>query len=353
MKKLLLFITTILIFIVPIKVNAADTQEGMSFTYNIEVPDNQKNKELSYFDLTMTPNQEQTVQMTLTNLSDKEQVVETLIDSAKTNSNGVIEYNQTGIKLDKSAIVDFRDIVKTDKEVVLKPKESKKIDIKIKMPKIEFDGTLAGGITLKQKDQETGTTASNGSKVKNQFAYVVAILLQENDKVIEPDLEYRKTYAGDRNYNNTIFTQIANVKPTYVGDMTLETQITKKGENKVLYEERKTGIQMAPTSAIDFPISMYNEEMVPGKYMIKINAKIKDKSWDWNEEFEITKEQAEKYNEKNSSLTQERFDWKLVGLVVGIFIVVFLILYFIFSVIRKKKGNSKGKSKKSKKTGRR
>lgn len=340
-----LFFIAFIIWQSPNVAYATDT--GMAYTYRIEKPDNQLDAEIGYFDLMMTPKQEQKLKINITSLSDKEQTIETTLDSAKTNSNGVIEYNQKNIDKDESMTIDFNNIVTTEKEIVLKPKETKTLEVSIKMPEIAYDGVIAGGLTLKAKDDDTTEKQANGSRVKNEYAYVIAILLRENKNEVKPDLAYRKTYAADRNYNNTIFTRIANSVPIYEANMTLEAQISKSGSKEILYEARQTGIEMAPNSYFDFPISMNNEDMVPGKYVARVNALIGSQSWNWEEEFEITKKDADKYNEKNSALTQESVDWKLIlAIVTGFIVIVGIVTAVYYFFVKKKKRANKAQKKK-------
>lgn len=334
---LVLFVS-LFIFVFPCSTYAEDS--GIAFTYRIEKPENQVDENIAYFDLMMTPGQEQVLKISITSVSDKEQTIQTVLDSAKTNSNGVIEYNQINIEKDESAAINFNDLVSTEKEFVLKAKETKTLEIKVKMPEIAYDGVVAGGLTLKAKEAEN-STASSGARVKNEYAYVIAILLKENSNEVKPELQYRKSYAGDRNYNNTIYTRIANTVPAYQKDVTLETQITKSDSEEILYEARQTGIQMAPNSFIDFPISMNSDEMVPGKYRSKGKATIGSQTWEWNEEFEITKKEADKYNERNSALTQETVNWKLILLLVGGFVLILVLVSSIYYFFIKKKKEAK------------
>ncbi len=59
------------------------------------------------------------------------------------------------------------------------------------MPKDSFDGVMAGGITLKEKKKETTTSAdqSKGLAINNEYSYVVAIILQQNETKVQPDLK--------------------------------------------------------------------------------------------------------------------------------------------------------------------
>ena len=57
------------------------------------------------------------------------------------------------------------------------------------MPKENFNGVIAGGITFKEKDSEKTNSNSKGLSIQNKYAYVVALLMQQNKNTVAPDLK--------------------------------------------------------------------------------------------------------------------------------------------------------------------
>ncbi len=208
------------------------------FTYSISFPDNQIDKELGYYKLKMTPGQEQQLSIMLSNPSAEKVVIDVKLNGAKTNQNGVIEYGESAIKNDPSLKFNFIDLVEGPKSVELAPGETKSLELTVKMPETEYDGVIAGGIQLMRAGQEA-TTNSGGSKIINQYAYVIGVLLQENEAVIQPDLSLNSVKAGQNNYRNAIFINYSNTKAAYLNDMTAEVQLLKKGKKQSYMSENK------------------------------------------------------------------------------------------------------------------
>lgn len=361
-KLSLLIIFFVLLSILPALVVQADedssandeVSESTGFTYKINFPENQIDSNLGYFKLKMQPNQTQKISLTLGNLGSEKMTVEVGLNGAKTNQNGVVEYGDSPLKNDPSLKFDFTDIVSGPETVELGPKEIKEVDITIQMPKENLDGVVAGGIYLSKANQgESSSEKSTGSKVVNKYAYIVAVVLQEADEVtLKPDLKLNQVSAGQNNYRNAILVNFSNVIATYLYDMTIDVQISKKGQEEVLYERKELAMKMAPNSFIEFPVSMNGEKMVNGDYSARILVTSQDQKWEWTEAFQITQKEADKFNQRDVSLVQEKgVDWRFVVLLVvaGIVIVGVIVGGLKLSQNKKKQEQSSGKSMRKKK----
>lgn len=316
----------------------ASEDEGgaLGFYPTVEFPENQLAKDIGYFHLKMSPSQKQTIVITLDNPSKEKITVGVSINGAKTNSNGVIDYGQTMIEDDASLKFKFADVVTGPAEVEIAPGESKAVEFQIDMPETQFDGVMVGGIQFMKKNPEKKTEES-GSKVRNVYAYLMGVKLQETDVTLKPDLTLNKVFAEQFNYRNAIMVNFSNTQATYVEEMTTEVQITKKGESGVVYETKKTGMRMAPNTFIDFPVDMNGERMAAGDYVADILVTSNDQKWKWSEKFTITAEEAAAFNERDVGLVQEKgIDWKLVVMILAGFICFFGIVFFIIRSIRKK-----------------
>ena len=339
-KNVMIFLVVSLSCIVFATVGLAEDDQEGGFSFEVVRPDNQKNKEVTYFDLLMAPNQKQTVQIKLNNTSDKERKISLKLNGAKTNSNGVIEYGPNDIKDDVSLKYKFTDIVKAPEEVVLPPKASKLVDLTISMPESSLEGYLSGGIQLQDTTDEGNKSQSEQGMVINKFAYLIGMLLSESDSSeMKPDLKFNKVYPGLKNYSNSIFVNFSNFTPVYVEEMTVDVQIMKEKSDAVIYDSKKSNMRMAPNTFIDFPISLNGDKMIPGKYRAKILVTAKNNGrWLWDESFEISDEDADKFNEQDLSLVQEKgINWRLIiGIVVGV-IILFALIYLVIRFLRKKK----------------
>ena len=328
---------------------AADAADSGTFTYKVLHPENQLGN-TGYFDLRMTPGQQQTVQIELKNPSTtKEVTVGVSLNSAKTNANGVLEYGPAAIAKDASLVYDFEDIVTAPETVTLNPGETKLLDLAIAMPTEPYDGYIAGGIQLEVVlTEEAKAIREKQTGIINDYAFLVGMLLSETDTVVEPEIVFNKLYVELSNYRNAMFVNFSNTQMGYAKNMTVDFQVMKKGSDDILYDTKKADMRMAPNSMIDFPLVMNGDQMVPGTYTGHVVVTSDDKRWEWTEDFEITDEEAEKYNKQDVSLIQERgINWLLIAGIAGGVLAVLLLLFVGVHLMNKKKKQKKRRMKKA------
>lgn len=319
----------------------------LGFNYKVIQPENQQNTQVGYFDLKMEPGQNQTVQIELSNEGDAETEVMVSLNGIKTNGNGVLEYGPNAIDNDKSLKYDFVDIVKGPESVVVPAMGTAIVDLVITMPEAGYDGVISGGIQLKKKVDEEARKKETG--VINEYAFMIGMVLTETDTVVEPDLALNSVYAGLNNYRNSVFVNFSNVQAAYLNDLTVEVQIMSKDSDTVLYDTKKASMRVGPNNMVDFPVSMNGEKMVPGDYRAKIVAVSGERNWNWEQEFTISDEEADKYNTQDVELIQEQgINWMLVGIVVGGMLIVVLLIFIIVRIVNKKKTKKKRASKRKK-----
>lgn len=345
----LLYISCLLL-IIPQTTYAEDELGDIGYSYKVIKPDNQISK-AGYFDLRMTPDQKQTVELELSNMTDQELGVDMSVHSAKTNSNGVIEYGPTKLKNDPSLVYDIADLVKVPEKVTLAPNETKNVPIEITMPSEQFDGSVSGGIYLQKSETEADKKANEDAKgVINKYAFIVGMLLSETDTKLQPDLTFNKIYAGSSNYRNAFMVDFSNTVAAYVEGMTVDTRIYKKGSDEVLYESKKENYRMAPNTSMIFPVNLNGEEFEAGDYEGHIIVTAGDKKWEWKEGFTITQKEADKYNAEDVSLIQDRgINWQFIAMIAGGILAALLVIYLLVRTLSNKKKKKKKKSTKGKK----
>ncbi|MHC5372562.1 DUF916 and DUF3324 domain-containing protein [Enterococcus sp. LJL120] len=326
----------------------SSTSSGGGFTYVIQEPENQINTDSGYFNLMMTPSQQQTLIVTLSNPTEETVTVNLELNGAKTNRNGVVEYANSEIENDDSLPFSFTDLVTGPSSVELAPGETQDVEINVQMPETSFEGVILGGLQLTMADDDSDTSTAEGAVVVNRYAYVVAISLQESDITgLLPEMSWNGAYAGQANYRNSIFINFSNIKGKLVSGMTIQAQISQQGSGEVLYESRSTSLQMAPYSFIEYPVSMGGDPMTAGMYTAHVLVYVGDQTWEFTEDFEITVEEADQFNERDVGLTQERgLDWQLIAMIVGGFVLAVILVFLVVRQIRKNNRKKKTAAKK-------
>lgn len=351
---------------------AADTDKkpDQSVSVSTKLPDNQIDKNQSFFDLLLEKGQEQELEVVLTNNTDKEVTMETAANTAITNQNGAVDYSwdvETAkkaaeknnenkdnipidlktIKFDSSLKYPFSTIASMDKEVVVPASSSVTTKVKVKMPDEDLPGVIAGGIYLSQKEATDAEEDNNqGVQIKNKFVYVVGVQMRQKEDISEltPEMKLDKSLILPMqiNYRNYLGINLQNVEPVYIRDLTVTAKVYKKGSTEVLHETTQEMMKMAPNSNFNFGVNWDNQEFKGGTYRVTVTARAEDydKEWSWDEEFTIDKELADKLN--NQAVELEKTDYTLYYIIAGIIGLLLLILLIIYLI---KRHNDKKKNK--------
>ncbi|MGY3748701.1 DUF916 and DUF3324 domain-containing protein [Vagococcus acidifermentans] len=245
---------------------------GADFSISTNIPDNQIDKQQSYFDLLMTPGQEQTISVVVYNHSSEKITVDVGIMPAFTNEGGHVQYTPAKESLDKTLTYDIRELVDGPTKVVLEPVSKQTVSFQVKMPDEPYDGYIAGGITFTERSKKSdGNNQSSG--LINKIAYTTSLLMRQSLDNGQPDLKLRKVVGKLVNHTGEITANLQNPEATYLDDLLLKVELFRVGEQSVLLEYEQSDLQMAPNSNFDFRIPVEQvEQLVTGDYTIRINA---------------------------------------------------------------------------------
>lgn len=312
------------------------------FSYEVLFPENQQKENNGYYDLLMTPGETQTVQLRVSNHSDKPLSVEIRINSAKTNGNGVIEYGENKLQADSSLVYDLAKIMTGPREVVLPANSSKIIDFKIVLPVLAFEGYLAGGIQLKPI-----TETDPEAMIINKFAYLIGVLIRESAvETIIPELKLNDVSLKMKDGHYNLFVNLSNLKAVFVEQMSTTITIREINRKKPLIEFEQKGMRMAPNSMINLPISLNNQEISSGEYTAEIHITEKSgRTWNWVKNFTLMKVAAERIKAQKEEKTA--FPLRKWGMLLLFSIGLSLVLLIILSRKRmQQKQTAKFKKKK-------
>lgn len=307
----------------------------LNFSVTPSIPENQVDKTKTFFDLLMEPEQEQKVEVKLRNDTDKPVIIETKINSATTNLNGVVEYGATKTKQDSTLAYNLADLINVDEEVTIPAHDEITLPLKIKMPKENFAGILAGGISFQEKDtDEKQTTDGEGIAIQNKYAYIVGIVLRVDPTEIQPDMLLTKVAPAQVNARNVINANLQNPTAMFINQLKVTAEVTRKGSKDVLFSSKKEAMQMAPNSNFDYPIALSGKKMEAGKYTLKLTAESKGEKWEFEKDFEIDADTAKKFNQQDVTIEEDN-TW--LYLLIGAGLILLAIIIFLIIMYRRKK----------------
>jgi len=199
------------------------------------------------------------------------------------------------------------------------------------MPAEAFEGFLAGGLRLaefKDEVEESDEPEGEGVAIKNEFAYVLGVVVSNSRDSVQPELELLDVFADQLNYRNVISATLQNFTPTFVNRLAVEATVKRAGENDVLYEANQEMMQMAPNSNFDFPISLEGDRFRSGEYILELTATSGENEWSWTREFTIEADEARKLNREDVTVDTS-INWWMVGSIILIVLLLMIILYLI------------------------
>lgn len=329
-KKIVLFTVCILsIFVV--KVEAAD----MKYSIEANIPDNQIDKNLTYFDLKMEPGKKQVISLKLKNHSEKVATFSIEPHTATTNRNGVIDYSKKIEEKDSSMKYSFEELITGETKHTLQPNEEKNIEFTIQMPKESYDGIILGGFYIHKEIDKDDKEKEKSVQIKNDYSYVIGVKLTETSKMVEPMLKLNEVKPNLENYRTVVTANLQNTESVIVSGLNIDAKVYKKGSNNVLHEAQKEDMSMAPNSNFDFAINWGNEELKPGKYRLELTGKDKmDRDWKFEKEFEIEGEESKSLNKKAVELKDDNTN---LYIIIGACVLLISILLVILVVMMKKR----------------
>ncbi|WP_413518038.1 DUF916 and DUF3324 domain-containing protein [Carnobacterium maltaromaticum] len=335
MKKLFLFcIVSLSILFLAVPKGVASE---LNFSVAPVIPENQKDKNKSYFDLKMESGKGQELTVTLKNGTDNKVTINTTINRATTNLNGVVEYGSAKNQKDSSLVYNIEDFIEIkEPEVEIPAHSEKQLILNLKGIPEKFEGVLAGGLTFKEKQatEKTKDEEKQGLAIQNEYAYVVGIVLHGEKETIPSEIKLIGAEAAQVNARNAINATLQNPKAKYLNKLSVDAVVTKKGSQDVLYSSKKENMQMAPNSHFDYPISLEGEALKPGNYTVTMKINSYDDHWEVTKDFSINKEQADAFN-KNDVSIKEDSTW--VYLVIGLSLLLLIVAIVVIIVLQKKK----------------
>lgn len=328
-KKSLLIFPIIFFFLQAIPVTYAS---DMAYNVKAKLPENQRNTGNTFFDLLTKAGQKQDLSITLTNNSENEETYIVTPNVATTNSNGVIEYNQTPKKLDSTLKVPFTEIVSEEQEVTLKAKESQDVIFTLEMPKESIKGVILGGFYVQKKSDGKKSESEQKVMIENKYAYVIGARIIEEEKESETKLTVNNITPGLINYRTAVSANIQNITPRIINGLSVDAYVTEKGNTTVLHQTKKDNLMMAPNSNFDYAVLWDNQELKTGTYTMHVKTTISELTYNesFEKDFKISSKDATKANkeavelEKNTDYRQYLF----ISLgVLGFLIFICLIVY--------------------------
>ncbi|PQF25757.1 DUF916 and DUF3324 domain-containing protein [Enterococcus mundtii] len=313
----------------PVFSDENSVSQNIPFLVSTQLPDNQINKQVSYFDLQMEPKQEQTLHLKIENISDQTITLETSLYQGNTNSIGVIEYDKSIKGLANNAQVNIEDLAKiAENKIKISPKQTHELQVKIKMPEKELSGITIGAIRVVQNNEE-----NKEGNIQNNFAREVGLVLQSSDpEKIPSELKFLDAQAEQVNARNVFTEKIQNPKPKLVRLTNLKAVISKEGNQEVIYQANQQEGSIAPNTVLNYRIPLDGKSLLPGAYVATFEADEGAQHWKLTRRFTIKSNTSKKLNQTDILIKSKpsffaQYKWMIITGCILLGVILVLCIY--------------------------
>ncbi len=322
-----------------VRAQRSDDVHGNDIGYSVaaKLPNNQIDKQQSYFDLRMVPGQREKLQATIYNSSNDTIEVESAVHTAYTNTNGIIDYATPIKQFDPSLQYQLGHLaqLKDGPRVKLAAHTSKVVTVEVTMPTAPFNGVILGGWYFKRVNTKVTGEVKGASTVSNEYAYALGLKCTLG-KVPAPQLRIDKVGVGLVNARRGILPEIRNVSAVIVPEITTQTEITDKSSGKVIKKASQQHVQFAPNTLYKYPVLTGREPVRAGRYHLHMVAKNLKHRWVFDRDFKISAADAQKINRTTVDSTPiNPLWWALMGALV--MLIVGCLLMWLYRYFRTNK----------------
>jgi len=276
------------------------TVSALATDFNVEpeLPENQRQNGSTFFDLLVTPGQEQDLTVVIKNTSDHAITVMVEVITASTGRNGQINYTSDG-EMDETLRYSFEDLASLpESDFDIPAQSSIRVTINLKTPDDTFDGAILGSIKVLR--EATPEERDEAGKPVSQYASVNAVRLvnREDAEDIPVDLILGEISSELLNNKESIVIPIRNTQPRLVLGASAKAQIYLADGNQPIFEYNMEKLDFAPNSI--FPFSFVDEEgndIDAGEYRAVIEVEHENRFWSFEQNFHINAEEVVDVNE--------------------------------------------------------
>lgn len=353
--KMITFMILLSFLVAPIIGEAEGSKGTISPPIGVEaiIPNNQVDKTKTYFDLLLKPGEKQQVSIKLTNFTTRKITVDVENNDAMTNDNGIVDYSQHEKNSDASLKYSFSEISQIAKEVTIPPQASVTTKLTINMPKNKFEGIIAGGIYIYEKDkaQETNVRGT----ISNKFVYSLGVQLRNEaslDKVKPTiELDKEKIIPIRSNGLNGIEVNLQNTSPNFIKELEIEAKIINNSDKYLSHEIKKTDLKMAPNSNFYFPLTWTDDEgpgITSGSYIVEVTAYSNSNKQKWEWKIPLTASTKKTKKKSKQAFITEPVKSHFFSISIAVCLVIVIGLVVIYFINSRKSHSTKDKRLKRK-----
>jgi hypothetical protein len=319
-----LFLATTFIFLVQgVSTVQADTS---SFDVQAVLPKNQVTPHIEFFDIRVSPDEEQSLQVDLANLTGKTNNI--TIDAAApvTDLTGKVNYTDPNSQADPSAQYSVHKLFQGPKSVILAPHETKTVTLTLKTPPKAFSGLIIGSFIFSSDSNPSVRDDKKSHRLKNEIRVSIPIGLRSTNPpiaTVAPDLDLGEPKIVTSPFGGgAIQIRLRNVEPAFTGEVTGTIDVHDKDEqtNSFRYKQKTFGI--APNSFFEMFTPWGGGVVQPGHYVLTYRFSAGERNWTFTRQLIVSRDEATSVNQTQPATQNNALIWWLIAILLVVLLVV-------------------------------
>jgi hypothetical protein len=281
----------------------------------------------SNWNLKVTPGQKLTGSVSVQNVSNKSAKFNVSFEQAFTNDSVVIGYvsgnNNKSLRSDMS-LKKMTTVAKN--EITVPANSTTTVPVTITVPTQGFDGSVLGAVVV---TKEIPKGAKTSASFVNQFTYVKGVRLTETDNAVTVNLtSTNKGKVSVVDSEQVFRLPISNNTTAVLGNVSIDTKITRLADDKVVMTDKQTARQIAPNSTFTYNLAA-DSVLSAGKYhyVVKVTNKVTGKVWTFKNDFTISRTDEGRVRAIQSVAFIPVWVWVLLAILLAVIIIMFIILW--------------------------
>ncbi len=290
----------------------------------------------------ITAGQVFTVKLLFTNNSAHSQNLSISCNTAFTGDTGNVQYNLENPKPSYFGSVNFNQLINGPKTVKLAAHGKVVKNYTIKSPDKKFKGVVVGGFYVRQIVSKRKLAKTSKNKMAmgytNVFAYVIPVILSQSNQIVHTKLVLQKTYSKVTHNIPVVIARIANVTPTFFGELSFKTRIVNVKNHRVMSKSSQNNMTMAPLSRFDYHV-LLKKPLPAGKYLLNLTATSGQRIWHFDRTFQISQHVAQSTESRRHTSSDQ---WKLwLAVILGLIVLLVALSVGMYELGRHHKNSKK------------
>nr|WP_281362222.1 DUF916 domain-containing protein [Lacticaseibacillus absianus] len=253
------------------------TNPGFSVTP--ELPAEQVDRQLNYWDLLLTPGTTKRLTLRLQNTTTRTQRFDLAVNRATTNVNGVIDYSVHGAKAPTSLPADLETLVSVPRTVRVAGYAVRRIHLTLNVPATAYDGVLLAGVRV---------TATAAADQATRTAYVVGLQVRTRPAAtLAPRLSLSRATAAKVGSGSVVTAHLTNDQAAILEGLQVTARLTRTDSEAQVMRLTRDQLRLAPNSTLALPLNTSPQALPDGRYRLSVTAHTETKRWRFNKTFTV------------------------------------------------------------------